>query len=65
MKKRILVIENDEDILHIVAHILTEEGYQVIPSRSEEGMIKIIVKEKPDIIILDVVKTTAAGTALC
>ncbi len=65
MRKKILVVEHDEDILNVVTMILEGEGYSVIQSRTEFGMIDKIIHEKPDVVILDIVKITAEGTALC
>lgn len=65
MKKKILVVEKDEDILHIISHILTEEGYHPILSKTEKGIFDIIRINQPDIILLDVIKPTDQGTELC
>ncbi|WP_276348113.1 response regulator [Daejeonella sp. JGW-45] len=65
MKKKILVVERDEDILYIIRHLLEEQGYAVGVSITEEGIVDRVIKEKPDIILLDIIKPTAEGTALC
>jgi len=65
MKKRIFVIEKDDDILHIIEHILQEEGYEVFTSTTEFGIFEQIKKSKPHVILLDVINTTPRGTELC
>lgn len=65
MKRKILVIENDPDILQIISHLLTDEGYEPILCMTEQGIFDVIHKEKPDAILLDVVKPTDQGTVLC
>jgi DNA-binding response OmpR family regulator len=65
MKKKILVIESDEDICQIISHILSEEGYDTILCKSEVGIFDIIHTNMPDIILLDVIKLTEQGTELC
>lgn len=65
MKKKILVIESDDDILEVISLVLSTEGYQPILSKSEEGIFDIIRTNQPDIILLDVVKPTNQGTELC
>ncbi|MGV3508173.1 MAG: response regulator [Sphingobacteriaceae bacterium] len=65
MRKRILVVERDEDILNVVTTILEGEGYLVSQSRTELGIVERVTKEKPDAIILDIVKPTPEGTTLC
>lgn len=65
MGKKILVVERDEYILNVVTTILEDEGYCVIQSRTQLGIVDRVTEEKPDAIILDIVKPTIEGTALC
>lgn len=65
MKRKILVVENDRDILQIIAHLLTHEGYEPILCDTEHGIFDVIRDRKPDVILLDVVKPTDQGTSLC
>jgi len=65
MKKKILVVENDIDILEIISFVLIEEGYEPILCRTEAGIINTIDQNMPDMIILDVVQPTELGTELC
>jgi DNA-binding response OmpR family regulator len=65
MKKKILVVEKDRDILEIVSYILIERGYQVVSSQTEEGIFNKIMEFNPDAILLDVIKPSAEGTELC
>ncbi len=59
------MVEKDDDILQIISHILIDEGYQPILCRSEEGIFDIIKFNKPDVILLDIVKPSEQGTELC
>ncbi|MCH8124670.1 response regulator [candidate division KSB1 bacterium] len=53
MSKRILVIEDDENLQLIARHILTNAGFDVISAMTgEEGLEKLLSK-KPDLVILD------------
>lgn len=65
MKKTVLVIERDEDILVVIETVLLEQNYHVISSKTESGMIQRIAEIKPDVVILDVIRPTADGTELC
>lgn len=50
---RILIIEDDEDINHLLCKILRKEGYEVIPAYSgTEGKLRL-EQEMPDLILLD------------
>ncbi|MBL4676667.1 MAG: response regulator [Mucilaginibacter sp.] len=53
MKKRILIIDDDEEILDILNVIFREEGFDVIVSNTGEAADHINVIH-PDIILLDV-----------
>lgn len=53
MAKRILVIDDDEDILAIIRIILQEEGFDVILSNTPEAVAHIH-EIRPDLILLDI-----------
>lgn len=65
MKKKILLIENDIDISAIITLVLEEEGYDVLCITNYDNIFELINSYQPDIILLDVVKPTTEGTALC
>src|SRR5579862_7937770 len=52
MKKRILVIDDDEDILEILNMILEKEGYHVILCNNGESAEQIATLQ-PDLVLLD------------
>ncbi|MDR3046325.1 MAG: response regulator [Bacteroidales bacterium] len=56
--KKILIVDDDIDVITIIETILRREGYKVISATNKvEGMEKIR-SEKPDLAILDVMMTT-------
>ena len=52
-KERILVVDDEEDILELVTFNLAREGYPVICTTSGEKTFKIARTEHPDLIVLD------------
>ncbi len=52
-KEQILVVDDEEDILELITYNLTKEGYHVITAISGETAISKAHKEKPDLILLD------------
>jgi len=52
-KERILVVDDEEDILELVRFNLAREGYSVIFTTSGEETLRIARKEHPDLIVLD------------
>ncbi|WP_207532536.1 response regulator [Desertivirga arenae] len=65
MKKRIFIIEKDDDILQVIEHLFREEGYEVFTANSEFGIFEKIRNRQPHAILLDVISTTPQGTELC
>ena len=55
MAKTILIIEDDKFLRELIVRKLKEEGYQTIEAgEGEEGLEKV-KKEKPDLILLDLI----------
>lgn len=52
MEKKVVLIQDDEQILELMDHILTHEGYDVTPSLTTEP-IEEIEEINPDIVIVD------------
>lgn len=65
MRKRILIVENNRDILELIAMILDEAGYELSLHTNENFLFQNIRDFNPDIILLDIVKPTLEGTELC
>ena len=54
MKKRILVIEDQEDNRQILRDLMTANGYELIEATTGEDGIAMAVREKPDLILMDI-----------
>ncbi|MBN2236426.1 MAG: response regulator [Bacteroidales bacterium] len=55
--KKILLVDDDVDVISVVETILENEGYQVITACNKEEGIEKARTEKPDLAILDVMMT--------
>ena len=64
MAKKIIIIEDDQDILEILAFILKEEGYDV-STISDGNEIDSIASSAPDLIICDIWLPNRKGTEIC
>lgn len=62
---RILVIENNGDILAAMAYLLRLEGYEVIESTTGQEGLHLIKDKKPDVVLLDKVLPDIDGIELC
>ena len=56
--KKILIVDDDIDVITIIQTILKKEGYEVIYANDKVEGMKKIREEKPDLAILDVMMTT-------
>lgn len=52
--KRILVIEDNGTNMYLIGFILRKNGHEVIEARSGEEGVKLTIKEKPNLIIMDI-----------
>ncbi len=52
-KKKILVVDDEEDILELVRYNLSREGYKILCASSGEEGLKTAKVEKPNLIVLD------------
>lgn len=56
--KKIVIVDDDIDIINVVESILTAKGYQVFAANDKKEGLELIRKEKPDLAILDVMMST-------
>jgi CheY-like chemotaxis protein len=56
--KKILIVDDDIDVITVVKAILKKEGYEVVSANDKIEGIKKAWTEKPDMAILDVMMTT-------
>ncbi|MBN2867787.1 MAG: response regulator transcription factor [Flavobacteriaceae bacterium] len=62
---KILLVDDEPDILEIVGYNLSAEGYQVITADNGVKAVKKAKKEKPHLIILDVMMPEMDGIEAC
>lgn len=65
MQDKILVIDDDPDILDALAMILQSQGYQVVTARDGVEGLANLKAEKPDLMILDLLMPKMDGFAVC
>jgi two-component system alkaline phosphatase synthesis response regulator PhoP len=62
---RILVVDDEPDLLVLLEEHLTQEGYQVITASTGMQAITKAREEQPDIILLDVMMPGVSGFDVC
>ena len=65
MPEKILVVDDDPDILDALTMILEAKGYQVITARDGVEGLANLKAEKPDLLILDLLMPKMDGFAVC
>ena len=64
-KGKILIVEDDEDILELVRYNLAREGYQVDQTITGEEALLAVKSRVPDLIILDLMLPGVDGLEVC
>jgi two-component system phosphate regulon response regulator PhoB len=61
MSKKVLTVDDDPDIIAFVKTVLEENGYTPLIARNGEVGLELARKEKPDLVILDVLMPKQSG----
>lgn len=64
MKSRILCIEDNEQNLYLVTFLLRSKGYEVLQAREGREGIDSAIRNKPDLILLDIQLPSMDGYAV-
>jgi DNA-binding response OmpR family regulator len=65
MKEKILLVDDDPDILDAISMILESQGYQVVTARDGVEGLASLRAEKPALMILDLLMPKMDGFAVC
>jgi len=65
MKKRILLVEDESDLVTTLTFRLEKEGYEVMVAMDGEDGLEKAKKEKPDLILLDLMLPKMNGYKVC
>jgi DNA-binding response OmpR family regulator len=62
---KILIAEDEQDILELITFTLQFGGYEVIPTSNGEDALEMARKEQPDLVLLDVRMPRMSGYEVC
>ncbi len=65
MSTKILVVDDDPDILEAISLILEARDYQVVTARDGIDALSKLKEEKPDLMILDLMMPRLDGFGVC
>ncbi len=60
-KKKIMVVDDEENILELVKAILEQEGFEVIYVNNGQECLKKLEEVKPDLILMDMMMPEMSG----
>ena len=63
--QKILVVEDEPDIRKLVNYNLVQERYKVLEAEDGEQALKIVQRDKPNLVILDLMLPGLSGLEIC
>lgn len=64
-KAKILIVDDEEDILEFISYNLQQQHYDVFTSTNGKDALKTARQERPDLIILDIMMPEMDGIEVC
>ena len=65
MSRKILLVDDEPNIIFMLSHRLKQSGYEVITGRDGQEALDLTRKESPDLIILDLMLPKLSGFTVC
>ncbi len=65
MSKKVLIVDDERNIVDILNHNLVKEGYATCQAYDGEQAVEVAKSEKPDLILLDVMLPKKDGFSVC
>ena len=65
MNPKILVADDEPNIVISLEYLLKREGYTVVIARDGEEALQTIRREQPDLVLLDVMMPKKTGFEVC
>jgi len=65
MNKKIALIEDDADLFSLLKYNLEKEGFTMVGSQTGKGVINLCLRERPDLVLLDIMLPDSDGLDIC
>lgn len=65
MAHRVLIADDEPNILLSLEFLMKREGYQVLVAKDGQEAVDTIVREKPDLVLLDAMMPKKTGYEVC
>src|ERR1700674_5325757 len=63
--KKIVLIEDDADLFALIRYNLEKEGFAFAGSQTGKGALELCRRERPDLVILDIMLPDSDGLDIC
>ena len=63
--KKIMLIEDDADLFALLKYNLEKEGFALVGTQTGKGAIDLCRRERPDLILLDIMLPDSDGLDIC
>ena len=64
-RRTVLIVDDDEDLLILIQHALSLEGFDPICSPNAVNIKAIVARKRPDIVLLDIRMNGTDGITIC
>jgi DNA-binding response OmpR family regulator len=64
-KKRVLIVDDDSDLLALVGFHVVRSGFEVIFAENGDQALEIAARERPDMVLLDIMLPGINGMEVC
>ena len=65
MKKKICLIEDEDDIVRLITYNLEQEGFDVVSYNTGHNVVDFVIAQKPELVLLDVMIPENDGFECC
>ncbi len=65
LRKRILVVDDERDILELLSRRLQSWGYEVMTAATGKEALRIAEEKQPNLVLLDIVMPEIGGRDVC
>ncbi len=64
MSKKILVVDDEPDVITFLSAVLHENGYKTLSAKDGVEALEVLHKEKPDLVLLDLMMPKKSGITM-
>jgi two-component system phosphate regulon response regulator PhoB len=65
MSERILIVDDEPDIVELLEYNLRQSGYAIVTARDGASALAEVRRQRPDLILLDLMLPDISGTEVC